>query len=124
MKPIARLLDQHAKHADRLLGVKAKLRRRTFGQLDVATGEQSYTDSITDVMVRSWPLSVRERIGLASAGLDQVDARWTMRGKYVTDIKSDDILTVGTFHYEVVATGVTKDEHGVEWTILTRRRAN
>ena len=122
VKPIARILDQNAKYADRLIGEKAQLRRRTFGELDVVTGEQAYTDSVTNVMVRSWPLSVREQIELASAGLDRVDARWTMRGKYADDIRSDDILTVGAFHYEVLASGVTRDEHGVEWTILTRRR--
>ena len=122
MNSIARVLDQNAKYVDRLIGVKASLRRRTFGELDVVTGEQAYTDSVTDVMVRSWPLSVRERIDLASAGLSQVDARWTMRGKYADDVKPDDILTVGTFHYEVLASGVTRDEHGVEWTLLTHRR--
>lgn len=121
-KSISHLLDKHAKNADRLLGQKAKIRHRTFGELDIETGVQTYTDSVTDVMVRAWPLSVRERIDLASAGLEQVDARWTMRCKYAANLASDDILTVGPFHYEILASSATKDEFGVEWTILTRRR--
>lgn len=124
MKAITRMLDRNAKHADRLIGVdsKATLRRRTFGELDVVTGEQAYTDSVTDVIVRSWPLSIRERIDFANAGLNQVDTRWTMRCKYADELKSDDILTVGPFHYEILASAMTKDEFGVEWTLLTRRR--
>lgn len=124
MKAITRMLDRHAKHANHLIGVdsKATLRRRTFGEIDVVTGEQAYTDSVTDVIVRSWPLSIRERIDFASAGLSQIDARWTLRCKYADDLKSDDILTVGPFHYEILASAMTKDEFGVEWTLLTRRR--
>ena len=122
MNSIARLLDKHAKHADKLLGVDGQLRHRTFGELDVTTGVQSYTDSVTDVMVRSWPLSIFEQVNLTQAGLDRVDTRWTMRCAYSVDISSDDILTVKNFNYEILASSATKDEHGVEWTLLTRRR--
>lgn len=122
MNAIYALLDKHAKKADRLFGQKATLRHRTFGALDVVTGEQTYSDQITQVKVRGWPLSVRERVDLAQAGLNQVDTRWTMRCKHAANIQSDDILTVGAFHYEVLASSATKDEFGVEWTLLTRRR--
>lgn len=119
---IHRLLDRGAKKANRLMGEKAQLRRRTFGELDVVTGQQTYTDSVTDIIVRAWPLSLRERIDFSAAGLNQIDTRWTIRCKEALDIKSDDILTVGPFHYEVLASAVTRDEFDVEWTILTRRR--
>lgn len=124
MNAIARLLDRHAKYANRLIGSKSKgeLRHRTFGVLDVVTGVQSYTDTVTDVMLRSWPLSVLEQVNLAQAGLERVDTRWTMRCAYAAEIHSDDILTVKGFHYEILASAATKDEFGVEWTILTRRR--
>lgn len=122
MNAIARLLDQNAKQADRLLGVKGKLRHRTFGDLDVVTGVQAYTDSVTEVMVRSWPLSMFEQVNLSQAGLDRVDTRWTMRCDYSMEISSDDILTVKNFHYEILASSATKDEFGIEWTLLTRRR--
>lgn len=122
MSTITRLLDQHAKHVDKLIGVKGQLRHRTFGELDVTTGEQSYTDSVTDVMVRSWPLSLRERVDMAQAGLTQVDTRWSMRCAYSVEITSDDILTVKNFNYEILASAATKDEFGIEWTLLTRRR--
>jgi hypothetical protein len=116
------MLDSHAKHANRLIGQKGQLRHRTFGEVDVVTGQQTYTDSVTDLMVRAWPLSLRERIDFSAAGLNQVDTRWTIRCKEALDIKPDDILTVGPFHYEVLASASTRDEFDVEWTILTRRR--
>ena len=122
MNSIARLLDKNAKHMDRMIGSKGVLRHRTFGELDVVTGTQSYTDSVTDVVVRSWPLSIFEQVNLAQAGLDRVDTRWTMRCAYSVDIASDDILTVKNFNYEILASSATKDEFGVEWTLLTRRR--
>lgn len=107
---------------DKLVGVKAKLRHRTFGELDVVTGTQSYSDSVTDVMVRSWPLSMFEQVNITQAGLDRVDTRWAMRCAYSLDVSSDDILTVNNSNYEILASSATKDEHGVEWTLLTRRR--
>lgn len=122
MNAIAKLLDQHAKHANRLLGLKAKLRHRVFGALDVVTGVQAYSDQVSEVIVRSWPLSVREQVELAQAGLERVDTRWTLRCGYAAEIHSDDMLTVDGFHYEILASGATKDEFGVEWTLLTRRR--
>lgn len=122
MNGIARLLDQNAKHTDRLIGVDGKLRHRTFGDLDVVTGVQAYTDSVTDVRVRSWPLSIFEQVTLSQAGLERVDTRWTMRCAYTLDVSSDDILTVKNFHYEILASSATKDEFGIEWTLLTRRR--
>lgn len=122
MNAIARLLDQNAKHVDRLIGAKGQLRHRTFGEMDVVTGVQSYSDSVTDVIVRSWPLSIFEQVNLSQAGLDRVDTRWTMRCGYSLDISSDDILTVKNFHYEILASSATKDEFGIEWTLLTRRR--
>lgn len=124
MSTITRLLDKHAKYADRLWGSKATLRHRTYGGVDVATGVQSYTESSSEVKVRSWPLSIMEQVNLAQAGLDRVDTRWTLRCAYSVDISSDDILTVNNFHYEILASSATKDEHGVEWTLLTRRRPN
>lgn len=120
---LAKMIDHHGKLADELLGLKAKLIRRTFGALDVITGEQAYTDQITDIVVRSWPLSVRERIDLANAGLQQIDARWTLRVAYASEVNTDDLLKVGNFYYEVIPGGVTKDEFDVDWTILTRRRS-
>jgi len=122
MRAIHALLDKGAKRADRLMAQKGTLRRRTFGALDVVTGQQLYSDEVTHVKVRSWPLSVRERVDLAEAGLNQVDTRWTLRCAYAANIQSDDILTVGPFHYEVLTSSPTKDEFGVEWTLLTRRR--
>lgn len=121
---LARLIDHHGKFADELMGLKAKLVRRTFGELDVITGEQAYTDQSTDIMVRSWPLSVRERVDLASAGLQQIDARWTLRVASAPVVNTDDLLKVGNFYYEVIPGGLTKDEFDVEWTILTRRRVS
>lgn len=123
MNAIARLLDQNAKFADRLLGMDGTLRHRTFGDVDVVTGAQSYSDSLTDVRVRSWPLSIFEQSQLSQAGLDRVDTRWALRCKYAMEIHPDDILTVNGYHYEILASGATKDEHGVEWTLLTRRRS-
>lgn len=124
-RALTKMLDRGAKLADNLLGprAKAKLIHRTYGEMDVITGVQAYSDSITEVVLRSWPLSIRERIDLVAAGLQQVDARWTLRVAYASQVNTDDMLKVGDWYYEVLPGGVTKDEFEVEWTILTRRKA-
>lgn len=119
---LTRMIDRHGKLADNLMGLKAKLIHRTFGDFDVVTGNQAYTDQVTDVVVRSWPLTLRERIDLASAGFEQIDARWTMLVSYASELSTDDLLSINSFIYEVLPAGLTQDEFGVEWTILTRRR--
>jgi len=119
---LTKQLDKAAKHADRIYGQKATLTDRSAVSVDVTTGAQTTTDTSKTVVVRPWPLSIRDRSEFASAGLTQVDTRWSMRVAHAANIEPGDILTVGSFNYVVVDGGATKDEHGVEWTILTRRR--
>ena len=90
--------------------------------MNITTGEQTSTDVSKSVVVRPWPLTIRDRTEFAAAGLGQVDTRWSMRVHYASDIQPGDVLTVGGFHYEVVDGGASQDELGVEWTIMTRRR--
>lgn len=122
MTALAKQLDAAARHADRIYGKKATLTDRSAVTVDVTTGAQTTTDTSKSVVVRPWPLSIRDRAEFASAGLTQVDTRWAMRVAYAATIEPGDILTVGGFGYLVVDGGATKDEHDVEWTILTRRR--
>ena len=121
-RALIRKLDQAAKKADRIMGQKATLTRRDAVTVDVTTGQQTATDMKSNVIVRPWPLSVREAAEFSNAGLGQIDTRWTMRTHYADDIDAGDILTVGGFDYEVTPNGAARDEFGVEWTIHTRRR--
>jgi len=119
---IANLLDRQAQRADRLFGQKATFVRRIEGDLDIETGLQQDTTITKSVRVRSWPLSLKERTDLSAAGILDVETRWAMRVSYQSDISPGDVIRVGSFVYEVVAGGVSTDEHGVEHIILTRRR--
>jgi len=119
---IANLLDRQAQRADRLFGQKATFVRRIEGDLDIETGLQQDTTITKQVRVRSWPLSLKERTDLSAAGILDVETRWAMRVSYQADISPGDVIRVGSFVYEVVAGGVSTDEHGVEHIILTRRR--
>jgi hypothetical protein len=82
--------------------------------------QESDTATKILVTVRCWPLSLCDRDRLEEAGLDGVESRWLMRCSYPVQIFSEDSLTVNDSRHEILAWSVTKDESGVEWTLLTR----
>lgn len=119
---MAKQLDKAAKYADKVYGIKAMLYDKSNSSVNLTTGANTIDFKTENVVVRPWPIKTRERIEFSQAGLTNIDARWSMRVKYASDILPGDILRVAGFDYEVIPEGVTKDEHNVEWTILTRRR--
>ncbi len=121
MNAVGRIVDARAKRANRLLGYKATFIDRGATTVDVVTGAQSTQQATCKVVIRPWPFTARELSDRSSAGLVQVDARWTMRVVYAGEVEPGDRIDVKGMVYEVVPSGATQDELGVEWTILTRR---
>lgn len=89
---------------------------------NMSEGVLTHSAMDTPVTARSWPLSFCEREKLEKAGLNGIDSRWIMHCIHSVKLSSDDILTVNDSHYEILASSATKDEFGVEWVLLTRRR--
>ena len=127
------LCDNELKKIDRKVGIDAIYRVKTSKSLDLETGEvvDTYSPAITSTTanckVRAITLTSRERANLANAGLDQVDAIWHIRHAYlenlgISDVRSDHMLTVSSFHYNIIENGASLDVLHRLWTIMTRRR--
>lgn len=114
-------IDQSSRHADRLMGKKAKHYHEPEWSFNPDTGAQTLSTQPNDVVVRKWPIGFKEKVDMSNAGITEVDARWTMRVKYGR-VEPGDLLTVSGFSYIVIQGGVTTDEHDVDQIILTKRR--
>ena len=122
MNKIGKQFDRMTSRMDKLIGLDAIYTSRSYGDLDLITGEQTISELPCRVKVRPMPLSRRDLVELAQAGLTQVETRWSMRAAYVSDVKAQDMLSVSGFNYEILDTPSSElDEFGVEWTLYTRR---
>jgi hypothetical protein len=125
MNRLTRAIDQVTRAMDHpaRLGQKAIYKSRTYGAVDASTGIQAVSVSSKNVTVRSWPLTMRDQIEFARAGLAEAMTRWCMRSEYHDDVKAGDVVQVGSFEYEVLESPTaTLDEFGIDWTIYTRRK--
>ncbi len=120
---LQKMLNSKSRRADKMWAQSGQLTHHNASTFDPETGNTTYSDTVTPVLVRAWPLSIRERIDLSSAGLTEIDTRYTMRCSQVSsDPIPGDLLRINGFQFEVLPGGVTKDEHDVEYILLTRRR--
>lgn len=122
MNPVAKQIDLGLKHYERLVGLTADYRIRSFGAVDPVTGQQTVTELACKPKVCPYPLSFRDLAELSRAGLTQSDTRWGMRTAHGIDVTAGDRLTVAGFNYEVMEqpTAVL-DEFALEWTFFARR---
>lgn len=120
--PLAQSIDMASRHADRLMGIKASHYHKPVWTFNVETGAQTLSGSPKAVTLRRWPMTYKDCIDLSHMGITDIDVRWTMRAKYAALVEPGDLFIVAGFTYVVAEMGTSIDEHGVDWTILARRR--
>lgn len=116
--------DGHLRRLDRKAGFGATYEVYGGSTLNVVTGKMVPTfTSVPNVRVRPYPLSIREKVRIAEAGLVDVDAAWKIRKFYVDEPKPDDAFTlsVSGFRYYIVPGGVSLDRLQADWTLYTKR---
>ena len=113
--------DALLKRLDRRSGIgfAATYTIKTASSTDAVTGVVTYTTTVSDVKVRSSPLTVSELKELSDAGVKDVETRWLMRHAYQSSVAAGHELTIAGSKYVVI--DATLDGLSNDWTIYTRR---
>lgn len=122
MHNLAKGIDQVNRQLNRSFGLDAVYTVLTYTEPDLITGQQTPSEQSCRLKVRSMPISLRERLELSKAGINEQMTRWVARKADIADVHPGDRIKVSGLDYEVMSNPASDlDEFGIEWMIYTHR---